>query len=170
MAHRHGVRPPNQRVSVHRVSERVLTNAVDPVMLAGIAADWPVPRSMPVGVAQLWERAVAQFRSGCLAYENFTDAVRTGFEAVDSALRVRIGDLLKDGERLTFGPLIKRADMHGRLTPHQHEWLTEYALHFRNELTHADGKEPMVLTPPFAGEMLEGIGRFLVDLLDQDAS
>jgi hypothetical protein len=135
-------------VSAPADGRSVLTNAVDSALLARIAAEWPVPQGMSIGVAQLWDRAVAQFRSGCLAYENFTDAVRTGFEAVDSALRAHISDLLKDGERLTFGPLIARADKNGRLTPHQREWLVEYALRFRNELTHADGKEPWSSLPP----------------------
>lgn len=125
---------------------------------------------MPAGALRLWERAVGQFRSGTFAYENFTDAVRTGFEAVDAALRSHASEILQDGRRRTFGPLIEYANKHGKLTPHQYEWLCEYALRFRNQLTHSDGREPLVLSPPMASDMLGGIARFLSNLLDDTAS
>jgi hypothetical protein len=141
------------------------TNAADPRDLAAIVERWSVPTGMPLSVTRLWERAIAQFRSGTFAYENFTDAGRTGFEAVDAALRAHVSDLLNEGEVLTFGRLIARASKKGRLTPSQYEWLSVYALHFRNKLTHADGREPMVLSPQMSAEMLGGIARFLTDLL-----
>lgn len=153
----------------HRADHRaVVTNAADPEMLAHVVASWPVPSAMPTSVDRLWQRACAQFRSGSIAYENFTDAVRTGFEAVDSALRHHIGDLLDDDDRRTFGTLIKLANRRGRLSAHQHEWLSAYALHFRNRLTHADRSEPLVLSPAMAAEMMEGIARFLLDLTPDD--
>lgn len=142
----------------------VLTNAADPDTLGRIVAGWPMPTEVPVGVTQLWERACGQFRSGWVSYENFTDAVRTGFEAVDAALRNHVGDLLVDGKRRTLRPLIDLANDHGRLTPRQYEWLSVYALRFRNRLTHADGAEPLVLTPGMAAEMMEGIARFVAEL------
>src|SRR5262245_48294510 len=79
----------------------VLTNAASPDVLAEIAASWPRPAELPLGVEQLWNRALAQFRSGIFAYENFTDAVRTGFEAVDSALRHHASDLVANGKKVT---------------------------------------------------------------------
>lgn len=142
----------------------VATNAANPAVLGALVADWPVPVAMPTATARLWHRACSQLRSGPIAYENFTDAVRTGFEAVDSALRHRVPDLVKAGERVTFGRLIERAEEAGRLSPHQYEWLSTYALHFRNRLTHADLDEPLVLTPPMAADMLAGIARFLANV------
>jgi hypothetical protein len=143
----------------------VLTNAADPEALRRIAAGWLLPTAVPVGVARLWERARGQFCSGCVAYENFTDAVRTGFEAVDAALRHHVADLLDEDKVVTLGPLIERASYHGRLSPDQYEWLSQYALRFRNRLTHSDSAEPMVLSPPMAVDMLDGIARFISDLL-----
>jgi hypothetical protein len=143
----------------------VLTNATDPDVLARVISGWLVPSEMPVGASRLWERACGQFRSGPIAYENFTDAVRTGFEAIDSALRHHVSDLVKDGERITMGPLVARANQNGRLTESQHDWLSVYAVPFRNRLTHSDGAEPLVLSPPLAAEMMEGIARFLSELV-----
>lgn len=142
----------------------VLTNAADPNKLGETIAGWPMPTHMPVGVTRLWERACGQFRSGWVSYENFTDAVRTGFEVVDAALRNHVDDLLVDGKRRTLGPLIALANDDGRLTPRQCEWLSVYALRFRNRLTHADGAEPLVLSPGMAAEMMEGIARFVAEL------
>lgn len=157
---------PDETWVMHRADRRaVLTNAADPDLLTQIIADWPMPSDMPASAGRLWERACGQFRSGPIAYENFTEAVRTGFEAVDSVLRHHIDDLLKDGERLTLGPLIERANRRGRLSPKQYNWLSVYALHFRNRLTHADRAEPLVLSPPMAAEMMEGIARFLAELV-----
>ena len=141
-----------------------LTGAIDPEELGRIAASWRIPPGASTGTRLLWDRAIGQFRSGPLAYENFTDSVRTGFEAVDAALRYHVADLLDDGKRRTFGPLIELARGHARLSPEQHEWLTKHALLFRNRLTHADGAAPVVLSPAMAAQMLAGISRFLVDL------
>lgn len=151
---------------VHRADSRsVLTNAADPGLLARIVADWRTASALPASVGRLWERACSQFQSGPIAYDNFTEAVRTGFEAVDAALRHHIADLLNDGERLTLGPLIKRANLGGRLSTRQYDWLSVYALRFRNRLTHSDGADPLVLTPPIAANMMEGISRFLAELV-----
>ncbi len=151
---------------VHRADSRaVLTNAADPGLLAEIVADWLTASVLPASVGRLWERACNQFRSGPIAYENFTEAVRTGFEAVDAALRHHIADLLNDGKRLTLGPLIDRAYLSGRLSTRQYDWLSVYALRFRNRLTHSDGADPLVLSPPLAAEMMEGISRFLAELV-----
>lgn len=69
-----------------------------------------------------------------------------------------------DGKRRTLGPLVDLANDHGRLTPRQYEWLSVYARRFRNRLTHADGAEPLVLSPGMAAEMMEGIARFVAEL------
>lgn len=143
----------------------LLTNAADPEALNRIAACWHLPAEVPMGVARLWERARGQFCSGWVAYENFTDAARTGFEAVDAALRHHVADLLDEDKIIWLRPLIERASQHDRLSPDQYEWLTQYALRFRNGLTHSDGAEPMVLSPPMAADMLDGIARFISDLL-----
>jgi len=148
----------------------VLTNAADPDTLGRIVAGWPMPTDMPVGVTRLWERACDQFRSGWVSYENFTDAVRTGFEVVDAALRNHVDDLLVDGKRRTIGPLVELANDRGRLTSGQYEWLSVYARRFRNRLTHADGAEPLVLSPGMAAEMMEGIARFVAELRSGDSS
>lgn len=79
---------PDETWIPHRADQRsVLTNAIAPDALAAMTESWAVPPSLPPNAAQLWQRACAQFRTGAIAYENFTDAVRTGFEVVDSALR-----------------------------------------------------------------------------------
>ena len=143
----------------------VLTNAADPDLLVRVAEDWAPPSEMPAAVDRLWERACGQFISGAVAYENFTDAVRTGFEAVDAALRLQNADLLKEREKLTLGPLIERANRNGRLSSRQYAWLSAYALRFRNRLTHSDGADPIVVSPGMAAEMMAGIGHFLADFL-----
>ncbi|MBV9951243.1 MAG: hypothetical protein JO291_04790 [Acidimicrobiia bacterium] len=150
----------------HRADPRaVSTNSGDPGLLNALVEGWSIPSGLPAGAARRWKRACDQFRSGPLAYENFTEAVRNGFECVDSVLRHANVDLLRDGELLTFGPLIERAHRAGRLDRRQYEWLSSYALHFRNRLTHADLAQPLVLTPPIAADMLAGIARFLTNFM-----
>ena len=145
----------------------VLTKAADPEVISHIVAGWTVPADLPASAARLWERACGQFRSGPVFYENFTDAVRTAFESVDACLRWHIGAESTAGKRLTFGPLVKLANRHGGLTTQQFEWLSVYAVRFRNSLTHSDGQAPIVLTPPMAAEMMQGIARFLEELVEQ---
>lgn len=81
----------------------VATRATSPALLTEIFGSWSLPTGLPTATARLWDRACGQFQSGSIAYENFTDAVRMGFEAADSALSHHVRDLLKDGERVTFG-------------------------------------------------------------------
>ena len=157
--HNHGVFPLDSRSD--------LTGAADPALLATIVESWPSPSMMPSTTERYWTRAGGLFRSGATEYENFTEAVRIGFSAVEAALRHHIADLISNDERATLGQLIRRADDAGRLKPRQSEWLSQYALRFRNELTHADESDPLVLTPAMAAEMLEGIGRFLAELTDE---
>lgn len=156
--------------SAHRITyvadrRAVLTNAADPEVISHIIASWTVPAELPAGVHRLWERACGQFHSGPVAYENFTDAVRTAFEAVDASLRWQIADRSTVPQRLTFGRLVQCANRLGVLTAQQLEWLTEYAVHFRNRLTHSDGRAPIVLSPAIAADMMQGIARFLEEFV-----
>lgn len=148
----------------------ILTRAAGPEVISHIVASWTLPAELPAGAQRLWERASGQFRSGPVAYENFTDAVRTAFEAVDASLRWRIAGRMPVPERLTFGPLVQCANRLGLLTERQLEWLTEYAVHFRNLLTHSDGRAPIVLSPPMVAEMMQGIARFLEELVGDETS
>ena len=148
----------------------ILTRAANPVVISHIVASWTLPAELPAGAQRLWERASGQFRSGPVAYENFTEAVRTAFEAVDASLRWRIAGRMPVPERLTFGPLVQCANGLGLLTERQLEWLTEYAVRFRNRLTHSDGRAPIVLSPPMAAEMMQGIARFLEELVGDETS
>lgn len=153
------------RVTAQADPRSINTNVSDQAVLMHLAAGWRTPQNMPIAVERLWRRAVAGFGTGAFAYENLTEAVRVGFEAVSEALRAHIADLIGENSKLTFGRLIRRAQENGRLTVQQYSWLSEYALHFRNKLTHADGEEPVVLTPAMAAQMLDGMAKFLTDLL-----
>jgi ketosteroid isomerase-like protein len=55
------------------------------------AAKWPTTRNTPENVAALLERSRRMFVDGYYTYENFTDAVTKSLQAVEAALRVRLG-------------------------------------------------------------------------------
>jgi hypothetical protein len=93
---------------------------------------WPRSPRTPDGVAAQLSRARQLFADGYYTYENFIDAATRSLQAVEAALRVRLGA----GTRTSFAQLIAQAKNNGLVDGTGQELLDAGRI-LRNQQIHA---------------------------------
>jgi hypothetical protein len=121
--------------------------------LSEVTSDWPRPTSAPQPVQDLLAQARRILVGGAACYDNFVQAELVALQAAELALKHRLG---LAGKKLTLGALLNQADkVPGALTSYQREWFGQFALHWRNKLSHPD--EAVAMTPGMAAQLVEGV-------------
>lgn len=128
--------------------------------LARVSDSWPRTPQAPAPVSALLASARRQFVGAAHTYDNFSMSILTGLQATELALKIRAG--FDPDHVITFGPLIKSRKASAVLLPKRHEWFQEFALHFRNQLSHPD--HPVAFTPGLAEPILRGCHVAVVEL------
>jgi hypothetical protein len=93
---------------------------------------WPRSPHTPDGVAAQLGRARQMFIDGYYTYENFIDAATRSLQAVEAALRVRLGA----GTRISLAQLIDQAKKQGLIDDSAHDILHTGRI-LRNQQIHA---------------------------------
>lgn len=132
-------------------------------VLKAAAAAMPTSSSCPSNVATLLERARRQFMLGSVDYDNFADCVATGFKAIETLLRHRLG--ADAPERGALGKLIDKCTSLRLVTEYEHEYLATFVLHFRNKLAHPE--TVVAFTPGMSDECLARCHRFIAEFCDR---
>lgn len=118
---------------------------------------WPVSERIPADVAAMLARSRQMFVDGYYTYENFMDAATISLQAVEAALRVRLGA----GHQPKFDRLIDQAKARGLVGDDAHEIL-HVGRRLRNIQIHATAMS--VITPAMAAGMIETSHRLVADL------
>jgi hypothetical protein len=104
--------------------------------LARVTASWPITANTPPDVAELLAESRRLFVGGAISYDNFAASSLKALQAADLALKHCLG--FDSTDKRTMGQLISHERSHPVLDPETREWYSEFALHFRNELSHPE--------------------------------
>jgi hypothetical protein len=138
---------------------------MDHANLTAIASLWPTSAKTPQPVAVVLAKARRQFALSGAEYTQLVTAFSTGLQACE--LLLRSVHPISEHDNRTFGGFIVAAKKTKSLTEWQSDWLTKFALLFRNRLAHPRGE--WVLTPGIADELLNGCHRFIAEYAEQHA-
>jgi hypothetical protein len=120
---------------------------------------WPVSERTPADVGALLARSRQMFVDGYYTYENLMDAGTRSLQAVEAALRVRLGA----GNGVSFFQLIDRAKAEGLVSDEAYEILHVGRI-LRNRQVHATNLP--VVTPAMAAGMIETSHRLVAGLFE----
>lgn len=118
--------------------------------VARLTSTWPRTNTTPPAVHDLLAEARRLMMGSALCYDNLAAASLKALQAAEEALRLRLGD--RAGARATLGQLLKTGGVNDVLDATQVAWFTEFALPFRNLLSHPHGS--VAFTPGFAEPFL----------------
>lgn len=106
-----------------------------PANLAAVSGRWPRTAATPSGVASLLAESRRLFVGAALSYDNFVAAPLKALQAADLVLKLRVG--LPAEDKRTMGKVIEyEREVHPVLNDYRRQWYSEFALHYRNMLSH----------------------------------
>lgn len=121
-----------------------------PENIAQLTSAWPRSATTPQPVQDLLAESRRLLVGSALCYDNFAAASLKALQAAEHALRLRLGD--RAGEKATLGQLLRTEGIDDVLDASQREWFTEFALNFRNLLSHPH--ESVAFSPGMAEPFL----------------
>lgn len=122
--------------------------------LADVAATWLRTTATPESVAGILAESRRLFVGASQCYANFAAAPLAALHAADLALKLRVG--LPPADTRTMGMVIKlERETHPVLSTHRQEWFSEFALYFRNKLSHP--QQSAAFSPGMSAPMMQSI-------------
>jgi len=132
-----------------------------PENLSAVSAEWPRTRATPPGVAGMLAESRRLFVGASQSFDNFVAAPLKALQAADLALKLRVGFQAED--KRTMGKVIVfEREKRPVLSEHRREWYTEFALHFRNKLSHP--YEAIAFSPGMSAPMLKTVHEAVAEL------
>jgi hypothetical protein len=121
---------------------------------------WPVAAATPDGVSGLLRQSRQLYVYGLYNYENFADAAAKSMQAVEAALKLKLG--AKD----SFFKLIEKAGAQGLLSDEERDHL-HAGRQLRNRLVHVEAQP--IWTPALAAEIVAASHEVIARLSPTDA-
>lgn len=132
-----------------------------PENLASVTVEWPRTAATPDGVASLLAESRRLFVGAAHSYDNFAAAALKALQAADLALKLRVG--LPPGDTRTMGKVIEYERVERKvLSDYRRGWYAEFALHFRNELSHPRGT--VAFSPGMSAPMVRSVHEAISEL------
>jgi hypothetical protein len=129
--------------------------------LAAVTASFVRTSATPDGVASLLGEARRLLVGASHAYDNFAVAPLKALQAADLALKLRVG--LPSNDKRTLGKVLEyERQSCPVLSSVRREWYTEFALHFRNKLSHPD--QSIAFSPGMSVPMVESVHEAVAEL------
>lgn len=128
--------------------------------IARLTSTWPRSEATPESVTELLAEARRLFVGSGTCYDNLTAASLKALQATEQALRLRLGSRAR--KKATLGQLLQTAGIDEVLDEGQRQWYREFALTFRNHLSHPH--ESVAFSPGMAEPILRAAHEMVVQL------